>query len=198
MRTLPTNLITPVKAMSKAAIRSRALEVLQRLSPESLERPRSVPILRIIEEDLELEFGYRFGIRQSHWAIEGGARPREHPDGAGISLSQDRFDLLVRDNVSARFMAAHELGHIFLHIDQLLVEWRDEIPVFVGQVMSANVKPYRNPEWQANAFASQLLVPEPCLQMALNKFGPDERRLADLFKVPADTIDFRISSRRAA
>lgn len=56
-----------------------------------------------------------------------------------------------------RFTIAHELGHLFLHRDVELTlarsgPWEKEIP------------PYRDPEWQANTFASEFLIPHDMVQ----------------------------------
>lgn len=198
MRTSPTDLITPVRPMTKVAIQQEALAILARLYPEALETPCAVPILRFLEEDMEFEYGLRLVVLESMWPREGGARPQEHPDGAGISFSQDRFDLLCRDNVSARFLGAHEFGHAMLHLDQLQVERQDGVPRFAGLKLRSQVKPYMDPEWQADTFASHLLLPEPMLRLVVNDLGWSESRIAGVFKVPRVTIEIRLSPPRAA
>lgn len=48
-----------------------------------------------------------------------------------------------------RFTIAHEIGHLFLHDDITVSFARNE----------KSIPAYKNPEWQANTFAAELLVP---------------------------------------
>lgn len=58
------------------------------------------------------------------------------------------YDGACNDNGRDRFTVAHEVGHYFLHQDgYLFARTTQEVPA------------YRNPEWQANTFASALLIP---------------------------------------
>ena len=198
MRRDPSELITPVRPMGKIAIQREALAVLAKLFPEGLETPCAVPILRFLEEDLEFEYNMRFVVRSSTWPTEGGARPKEHPDGAGIALDQDRFNLLRRDNRRARFTAAHEFGHVLLHLDQLRVAWQGDLPYFAGLIPRGKLcKPYMDPEWQADTFANQLLLPEPMLKRVIS-LGWSEFRIADVFKISRSALDIRLNFPRAA
>lgn len=56
-----------------------------------------------------------------------------------------------------RFTIAHELGHFFLHHNVPLDFAREDSPY-------QKVPAYRNPEWQANTFASEFLMPHDLIQ----------------------------------
>ena len=81
------------------------------------------------------------------------------------------------------FTLIHELGHFFLHYIQLdakLCRVEDEI----------DVPAYRDPEWQANAFASEFLMPfVACIDMT-----PDEIR--NTFHVSKKAATIRASEIR--
>jgi Zn-dependent peptidase ImmA (M78 family) len=98
-----------------------------------------------------------------------------------------------------RFSAAHELGHHMLHADHL----REAVHVDKGlrallrdDVSSQGVDVL---EIQANAFASELLMPRDLLVKALDEDGVDMEddaqieALAKKFRVSASAIRFRLT-----
>lgn len=64
-----------------------------------------------------------------------------------MQISSSVYNAAVDNSGRDRFTIAHEVGHYFLHRN--------------GHTYAriANVPTYCNPEWQANTFASMLLVP---------------------------------------
>lgn len=85
------------------------------------------------------------------------ADPRDLPDNTyayydlennQMTISTSVYEGAYNDNGRDRFTIAHETGHYFLHKNGCLFA-RTEI----------EVPAYRNPEWQANTFASALLIP---------------------------------------
>lgn len=67
-----------------------------------------------------------------------------------IFIREDVYDNACIGSGRDRLTIAHEIGHFLLHraSDISLARDTDE-----------EVKPYENPEWQANAFAGELLAP---------------------------------------
>lgn len=93
-----------------------------------------------------------------------------------MALIRVRLDVYMRarlGNPRDNFTLAHELGHLVLHTDHRLQ--RIAAP--------AKVKPYLDPEWQANAFAGELLVPLELFKKlkhsedACNIFGVSKKAL---------------------
>lgn len=66
-----------------------------------------------------------------------------------IKVLTSVYEGACNDNGRDRFTIAHEVGHYFLHREGCLFA-RVEL----------DVPAYRNPEWQANTFASALLIPK--------------------------------------
>ena len=67
-----------------------------------------------------------------------------------LVIREDVYEGAYAGNGRDRFTLAHELGHYLFHSDQAMlqrVESSIETPV------------YRSPEWQANTFASEILMP---------------------------------------
>jgi hypothetical protein len=71
-----------------------------------------------------------------------------------IVLPDTGYQDLVRQRHRARWTAAHELGHLFLH--EATTKHRDTDPVVNKTIDRA----YNSAEWQANRFASEFLMPE--------------------------------------
>lgn len=71
------------------------------------------------------------------------------PENNKISVSTAVYERAVNDIGRDRFTIAHEIGHYFLH--------RDGCSYARGEF---DVPKYRDPEWQANTFASSLLIPK--------------------------------------
>lgn len=66
-----------------------------------------------------------------------------------IAIREDVYDGAVAGDGRSRFTLAHEIGHFLMHRT-------DSHPRMVNP---KNLKPYENPEWQADNFASELLMP---------------------------------------
>ena len=66
-----------------------------------------------------------------------------------IKIREDVYEGAVSGVGRYRFTIMHEIGHIFLHTE-------DSICLARGK---DNVEVYRDPEWQADAFAGEFLVP---------------------------------------
>lgn len=66
-----------------------------------------------------------------------------------IRIRQSVYEGACEGNGRDRFTLAHELGHFMLHSlqDYRFARVQDSVPA------------YRDPEWQANTFASMLLMP---------------------------------------
>lgn len=66
-----------------------------------------------------------------------------------IRIREDVYNRACEGYGRDRLTIAHELGHILLHQKEDIVLTRSE----------GTIPPYMDPEWQANAFAGELLAP---------------------------------------
>ena len=66
-----------------------------------------------------------------------------------IRIREDVYNRACAGHGRDRLTMAHELGHIILHQKEDMVLTRSE----------GTIPPYLDPEWQANAFAGELLAP---------------------------------------
>ena len=66
-----------------------------------------------------------------------------------IRIREDVYNRACEGHGRDRLTMAHEVGHIILHQKEDIVLTRSE----------GTIPPYMDPEWQANAFAGELLAP---------------------------------------
>ena len=114
-----------------------------------------------------------------------------------IRASAETYDWLERGYPRAGYFVAHELGHCFLHTD-LLVRLA-QMPAVQraalhggGQLVAHEF--YRDTEWQANAFASALLMPAHGL-LALEQQHRDglcPTKIAEHFHVSVEAASYRL------
>jgi len=90
------------------------------------------------------------------------------------------------------FTIAHEFGHALLHKD-LYAQHPDRYKVLMRAPLRAETDPL---EQEANAFATQLLIPK----MLLDKYAPKASigELARLFIVSEEVIRFRLENEHSA
>lgn len=75
------------------------------------------------------------------------------PDRNEIQIREDVYDRAVKGSGRDRMTMAHELGHLLFHekqnISYACMRTNEDVKIPI----------YRNPEWQADAFGGELLVP---------------------------------------
>lgn len=172
-----TQLGFEVTPMSRVAIRQYAVKVRGALVPTASER---VSVERLLEFVVPQALpGFFLDI------LEGdemqGAEGLAVPVQKRLCLRSDVYDRLCGGEGRARFTAMHELGHILLHQ-----------PDRVAYARSTQRPPaYRNPEWQADNFAVEFLMPVDLISAADT---PDT--LIARFGVSRKAADFRIKNLR--
>jgi hypothetical protein len=120
----------------------------------------------------------RLGIAIVRWSNLGYAGSIES-DGRQATININREDHPVRQ----RFTIAHEIGHLLLHpMNAGQVHFRDT--TFVGSWQ----------ETSANRFAADLLMPEWMLDLAMSSTGGQVWRLARLFNVSEQAMEYRLEN----
>lgn len=94
--------------------------------------------------------GFEFQVLE--YGEMGEDHARTVPHSKLMQIRQDVYDRLCEGRGRDRFTVAHEIGHLFLHGGRSFARTWD-----------ANQKIYRNSEWQADTFASALLVDDQLL-----------------------------------
>lgn len=88
-----------------------------------------------------------FEVLEDH--LLGDDDARTYPDRGVIQLRQSVYDGASAGKARPRFTMSHELGHLVMHRNVAFNRVNPESPP----------KIYQNSEWQADAFASHLLMP---------------------------------------
>lgn len=70
-----------------------------------------------------------------------------NPGTETMKIRQDVYEGAINGNPRDRFTLCHELGHYLMHLPERVTFARGVVPA------------YMDPEWQANAFAGELMAP---------------------------------------
>ncbi|MDO4569031.1 MAG: ImmA/IrrE family metallo-endopeptidase [Planctomycetia bacterium] len=135
--------VTPCSTANIISITNLIRENLGLFDEEKL------PLLPILEFYMPMIYSdFTFGVKE-----KGEMQEREGetiPQSNSIFLREDVYENLCNDDGRARFTAAHELGHYWLHRNQ---------GVNLQRKQGGNIKIYCNSEWQADTFAAHFLMP---------------------------------------
>lgn len=161
-----------VPRLSREFIEQKAEAVLRWIRPAIVNRPSLTPVAEIaerlkIEHDLQINLDYDLGNSERGKKIFGMCqfRPNIIYIDRNLDPNGPRF----------RFTLAHELGHLVLHrklfFDPAELDIpQNQIPDDRTHLLSGrrkNMTPRDWLEWQANAFASAILMPRRTLKAAV-------------------------------
>ncbi|MFS2011218.1 ImmA/IrrE family metallo-endopeptidase [Azospirillum sp. CT11-132] len=161
--------------LSRARIRQNASDIRELFGFSKTPR---FPLLHVIENLLPQAFPEStFEVVDP--AEMKGMYAEALPAAASIRIRNDVYMRAVSGSPRDNFTLAHELGHLVLHMDHRL------------QRLSAplKLKPYLDPEWQANTFAGELLVP-----LELYKKLKHSKDACDIFGVSKKALDVQIKA----
>ncbi len=134
-------------ATSRLQIRAVAKEIRNLFG---LQNRFEFPIVEVFETlSVCGEFNFEILTR----AVMGNKYGETFPGKNQISLREDIYDKATAGDPFSRSTIAHELYHWLCHSDQTISLCRTDADVEAR-------KPYEDPEWQANCFAGELLVPK--------------------------------------
>lgn len=132
-----------VPPLSLKQIRKRC-ELIRTIFNIQLNEP--VDIVKVFEYILT-QIGVEFEVVPKH---EMGAKHGETiPSENRIRIREDVYERACNGYGRDRLTMAHELGHLLLHRVETITFARED----------GGIPPYKDPEWQANAFAGELLAP---------------------------------------
>ena len=96
-----------------------------------------------------------------------------------MRIREDVYINASNDIGRDRFTLAHEVGHFILH---------GEGRVALARTNEENIPAYRKPEWQANTFAGELLIPAHLIK------GKSEDNIAEICKVSLQAARIQLST----
>jgi IrrE N-terminal-like domain len=172
-----------------------------RLSPS--ERLNALDLFENVDElEIELRDGRLVPLLSGVKALEdseGYARYDRSKHVVEILASEQTYTWLEQSHPRASYFVAHELGHCILHTDQLVrlaqMPTHQQAAYHRG---GADHQPCQDTEWQANAFASALLMPMRGIQSLETKFGfVTPSLIAMNFAVSKEAAQYRLELYRA-
>ena len=130
-----------VEPMSRKGIREFAKEFRKIFG---LENELNFPIVQIIEWILPA-----IGLDYEYVSVQemGNAYGVTHTRKGIMKIREDVYERAISGNPRDRFTLCHELGHFLMHSPDRVNFARGDVPA------------YMDPEWQANAFAGELMAP---------------------------------------
>jgi len=111
-----------------------------------------------------------------------------------ILASTQVYEWLERGHPRAAYFVAHELGHCLLHTEQLvrLAQMPTNQQAAFHRGLAVH-RAFEDTEWQANNFASALLMPAKGIFTLEERFGElQEHVLASAFRVSYEAAGFRL------
>jgi hypothetical protein len=137
-----------------------------------LDEVKFFPVMEVLEVVLDQELGLvRIEVEED--SIMGKTEGFTDPGGKFIRFSETVYRKAYNGHPRARWTAAHETGHFFLHTDTLLTR--------VSGKAIKDMKPFECPERQAHQFAAELLMPRKfigpntSIKEVMNDFGVSEQ-----------------------
>ena len=135
-----------VSPMSKVSIVKMVQEIKEIIGAKE---DLFFPVTHFLENVLPVidsEFQYEYVDKKE---MPNGTYAFYNPKTNKMTIREDVYEGACKGIGRDRFTIAHEIGHYFLHADELVVA-RSENSIY---------KSYTDPEWQANKFAAELLIP---------------------------------------
>jgi IrrE N-terminal-like domain len=173
-----------VSPRSTQAITNVAEAFLARLAPEHLETEGTLDLGELVDHSVERERIVVYPVEHSDLPeAEAETRAGAIADWIEIWMRREFYDALFTENsntVRARSTLAHELGHAVLHQAEVLAGRHNPQILTMRRAPREQLKPYRDSEWQAYAFAGSLLAPVRVLRSMPTA---DPFRLAQVFGV---------------
>lgn len=171
-------------SMTWAAVENHAMRFFNTACPECINAQMPAPLVELFEGGLSKLFGISYGVEELC-----GTEAFFDPKNNELILSEETYYGLLRHEGRARFTLAHEIGHIVLHrpyFKEIQRGHRQAILLRRGEL-----KPYQNPEKQADVFASELLLPRRHVIALLND-GAELEDLVRIFRVSFEAARVKI------
>jgi antitoxin HicB len=193
---VPTPEIQGTSPRSYRDLSGAAEELASELFPEAIVRGDAIPVNDLLSSDCLSDItGTRVRFITDNNLVEDGVS----------EFSGDELLLRLRDDVQrraiggdgrCRFTIAHEIAHLILHGDDLVVHqgraFRDIVTPM--EKLPAYVPIFQSPEWQANAWAAAFLMPLPAVRNYLQRLAKEGQE----FTRGGFATNFQVSHQAAA
>jgi hypothetical protein len=166
-----------VTGLSLNQIEKEALAFLNLLAPSCLAFPQPTPVLDIFENKMD-RLGFDILIGKNVKGLGGVTDITNRT----IELPSSTYKKLEKGVPQAKFTVAHEFGHAYLHgKNQNFSQFPSrENLTFTRR---GQLRPFEDPEWQANNFASAVLMPARTMWMLYRQKKMIPEDVMDLYQV---------------
>ena len=165
-----------VPPLSRAQLRREALALWGVLG---LDRRKEFPVMQMLEHGLYgLYADYEFSVETMQEM--GDDHGRSFPDSHRILIREDVYAGACERRGRDRFTVMHEISHLLLH---------EGVPVALKR-SSADIPAYKNSEWQADALAGEILMPNPEIR------GMTAREIASVYGVSMNAAATQLRASR--
>lgn len=141
------------------------------------------PIVEVVDIALSKHFGDRYTFAVLDKEQMGDSHGLTDPDQLVMLIREDVYDGANRGMGRDRFTLAHELAHLLLHGGRYLQR------IDPNAVARPSHQKFEDSEWQANAFASELLMPVSVVK----RYRDSAERVATAAGVSMQAARVRIS-----
>jgi hypothetical protein len=179
--------VPEVAPKSIVDIRRIARRVIHATYPDLVEKPGPFPVDHFLEFKMRSLIGFNYHIQELPPEVEAATDPLSKL----VTLNTDTYDDLCVDVPRARFTGCHEIGHALMHgasLRQVLINDRRAFRLY----RRGDIVTYCDPEWQADTFSAELLMPAWHVQRLITK-GADERDVMRIFKVSRQAAEIRLN-----
>jgi predicted transcriptional regulator len=188
------------KARSYASIEAVAAGLRQKLNLEMLERFDALDFFeKQIGDIVIIDHGKEIKMVEAidDCPQEGMTRWDTESQRLEIVLAQRTYDMLQENHVRARSTVAHETGHAVLHTAQIIRLAGMNLKSHVAFHRDRNPhKAYLDTEWQANAFASSLLMPAEGVKSLVEEKNFSTTKLVCVYGVSEESATYRLETYR--
>jgi hypothetical protein len=175
-----------VRPLSRRKIELLAENFLSKVQPECLQVPTPFDVERCLDVVLPSS-GYQPDLLELGPGVEGLTDPIHKL----VRIPPQVYEKMVTGKGRARFTVTHEVGHVVLHAKQvreIMVNYGTD-----GLKRRSDIESYRDPEWQANAFAAAVLMPESAVRAILAE-GGGVGKIARTLKVSVMAAEIRLKN----
>lgn len=188
--------VFPVPPLSKLNLEASAQRVLQEFQPEVLEAKAALNVTTLVDSFLTQKTGWSLDVR-TDGLLPGDIEGVVDPKTKTVVVTEATYEKLYEDDGRARFTLSHEFSHVHLHAATMKIRMVTMTPSSerLYRTERTSLKPYRDPEWQADYHAGALLMPLPAVVSLMKKHSSAtlERALQDIFKVSASAAHTRLT-----
>ena len=156
-----------VSPLSKVNLELKANDFLNNANPSHLKNAGIINVLELLDVYLPKVYEYRVQLIGSDKSVqlEGAVIPEKKK----ILLPEQVYNGIAENNPRCLFTGAHEIAHVILHSNQLKNRALIDL-ITNGFNRKEDIKPYEDPEWQANYMAGAILMPLATLEPIVHDF----------------------------